>query len=170
MADRAFVLNRECDHSPSIGFGWTTRPEEVFDRPDLHKSRTALTIDGVSGLRLAFQADVSPGKWHVLLWLETGDTDRQWPQLLIQGRRQALNWQSFPPPEEPHLTAPKQFRVFQCTTTVNTAGLRIELAATAEKVRLLGISLIRQARPTRQEHQTFLRKWRQSVITEEVNH
>jgi hypothetical protein len=158
VAARAFELNLDSSYSPEVGYGWTQHPSEGFDRRELQRSRTALTIDGVSGKQLAFQADISPGKWDLMLWLETGETDQHWPRIRVNGRQQPLHWQSFQLSAEPRLSSPKQFRIFHGTTTVASAGIRIELVAAEDRVRLLGISLIRETSPKKSEHRVFLGK------------
>jgi hypothetical protein len=157
VASRAVELNPESDYSAELGYGWTQRPQQVLERRDLQRSRTPLTIDGVSGKQFEFQADIASGEWHVILWLETGERVRDWPRIIVQGRQQTLAWQPLRPSAEPRRAPPKQFRVFHSTTAVSSAGVRIKLVA-QDSVRLLGISLIRQTGPTSSEHHAFLRE------------
>jgi hypothetical protein len=145
-------------YTPARGFGWTERPERDFDRRELSRSRSELTIDGVAGERFAFRADVAPGTWHVTVWLEAEPAKSHWPKVRVQGQSQKLHWQQFQSFAEPTTTFEKTYRVFQCVASVGTDGLSLELLGGQSQVNLLGVSLIRSVESTAPEHQSFLNR------------
>ncbi len=149
LDDRSVALIPDSRYSSQVGFGWTQPPDHAFIRGDLAQSRRALTIDGVIGRRLGFQANVASGDWFVTCWLEVAGNKESWPKVVVQGQPHRLNWQQFRPPAEPRSSPQNVYRVFQCVATVGTAGLTLELLGEQDDVRLLGVSLIRRtANPT----------------------
>jgi hypothetical protein len=137
-------LDRSSAYTPQRGYGWTNLPTQEFRRAELSRSRTAMTIDGVAGPRLAFRADVAPGTWHVLLWVEAGRDSARQPRLSIQGMHRSTGWQDFLPSEEPRESPEKTFRVFQGIADVASDGLTVELVGVDADVRLLGMTFIRK--------------------------
>ena len=156
--NQAIELNLDSSYKPTVGYGWTHRPHNGFHRPELSRSRSALTIDGVAGERLGLRADVDPGTWYVTIWLEMGRTDDHWPQVNVQGQQQMLRWQRFRPHAEPSRSLQKVYRVLHCATTVGAEGLFLEITEAQEHSRLLGVSLIRQVSGSKPEHQAFLQQ------------
>jgi len=159
-ATESQVNNLELDsvYTPAEGFGWLNRPEKAFARPELNRSRTAWTIDGVEGDRFGFRADLDSGMWYLTLWLEAERTDTCWPRVVVQGQQRALHWQKFQADEEPGPLFEKAYRVFHCTTSVGPEGLSLELVGIESPVRLLGVSLIQCVCGTKPEHHKFLRR------------
>ncbi|MEX0612143.1 MAG: hypothetical protein WD229_08475, partial [Pirellulales bacterium] len=158
LESHAIELNLDSVYTREVGFGWLQRPQKAFHRGELTRSRTALTVDGVSGKRVGFRADVATGRWFLTLWLETGQTLGSWPEVIIQDQRQTVSWQEFRPPAEPSRSLQKTYRLFHCITTASSDGLSVQLIGTEDNVRLLGISLIRQVPATKPEHRTFLQQ------------
>jgi hypothetical protein len=153
---QAIDLTLDSAYTPAVGFGWTERPQRAFDRCELIRSRSALTIDGVAAERLAFRADVDPGTWYLTIWLEAGPTKNLWPRVSVQGEPHALHWQSFQSFAEPSDSIEKVYRVFHCATSVNSTGLSLELIGNGTQVNVLGISLIRCLANTKPEHRSFI--------------
>jgi hypothetical protein len=156
LEDGTIKLTHDSDYTPTIGFGWSNRPHQAFERPGLARSRTAWTIDGVAGKQFGFRADVDPGTWHVTLWLEASQTNGAWPQIAIQDEQRALHWQVFRPNDEPEDALDKVYRVFHCATSVGPEGLHFELVGGESEVRLLGISLVKRVDAAKPEHHDFL--------------
>ncbi|MGI9429767.1 MAG: hypothetical protein ACR2NM_13985, partial [Bythopirellula sp.] len=153
---RASALHSQLVYRPELGFGWTQKPTSDFLHKELSRSRSALTIDGVAGSRIAFRADVSPGEWGVTVWLDAASLAQTPLRLLTQGRTRELGWQRFTPPAEPRQTKSKTVRVFHSTTQVGSDGFSMQLIAEDREVRLLGISLVRKAEASSPEQQKFL--------------
>ncbi len=151
------LLSAKNLYTPKKGFGWTDAPPEEFTRGLLEKSRDSKTIDGVAGPRLGFRADLVPGDWWVTIWLESGLEDPNSLDLQIQGQSQSLRWQKFVARAEPQRDQPKTYRVFQGLAKVGSEGLSIQLGGD-EKVRLLGLSLIRRAAPTTAAHRQLFKR------------
>ncbi len=141
----AIRLGLESAYSPETGFGWTQAPQHEFIRRELSQSRTALTIDGVAGPRLAFRADVAAGTWHLLLWVDAAPSNTGQVRLFVQGIERETGWRAIAPEEEPHPSVEKSYRVFCGTASVGADGLSVELVGQGDDVRLLGLTLIRQA-------------------------
>lgn len=154
----AAELNLDTSYTPSQGYGWTQAPRESFARPELSRSRSPMTIDGVVGQRLGFRADVAPGVWFLTLWVDAEREGTGTPTLLIQGRQQPLGWQEFRPSDEPNHSLPRIYRVFHGKAVVRSAGISFELIGRGGDVRLLGISLIRQVKSTKPIHRQLLRQ------------
>ena len=154
----AAALNLETCYTSEVGVGWTIRPRNGFQRPELSRSRSAMTIDGVSGQQVGFRADVTSGVWFVTLWMEAGRDDASPLNLTIQGRERTLGWQRFLPPAEPTPAPPKIYRVFHGIAAVETDGLSFELIGGQDEVRFLGCSLIRQVNPTTSSHRRLVEK------------
>lgn len=144
----AAELSLDTTYNAKRGFGWTDAPREAFVRPELSRSRTAMTIDGVAGRRIGFRADIAAGDWYLTLWVDGERDGAGFPQLRIQGRERPLGWQDFRPSDEPNPARTKLYRVFHEKITVQSDGLLVELAGRGSDVRLLGLSLIRQVDPT----------------------
>jgi hypothetical protein len=153
---QTILLAVDSTYTPARGFGWTEQPQRDFDRRELSRSRSALTIDGVSGERLVFRADIDPGTWHVTVWLEAEPAKSHWPKVSVQGQPQKLHWQQFQSFADPVSTFEKAYRVFHCATSVGRDGLSLELLGDQSHVNLLGVSLIRNVRSITPEHQSFL--------------
>ena len=109
-------------YSKQTRYGWTRKPTGEFTQLGLSRSRSALTIDGVVGNRLRWQADLAPGDWHVLLWLETASDGPSTLRLQLQGQRRRLGWQKFAPPAQPTRRMPKTYRVVHALAEVGATG------------------------------------------------
>lgn len=151
----AISLNE--NFSSETGFGWTQVPGGDFTRTRLSRSRNALTIDGVSGINLGFRANVSPGKWHIAVWLEANRPGDSLGVIRLQGDVQKLGWQKFSPSAEPNSTRPKTYRVHRAVVIADSAGVTVELGGAGQEVRLLGISLVRAADERRTDTDEFHR-------------
>ena len=151
-------LNLDTSYTQKQGYGWTQAPREAFTRPELSRSRSAMTIDGVAGQRLGFRADVAPGVWFLTLWVDAEREGAGTPKLLIQGREQPLGWQTFRPSEEPNDSLPRIYRVFHGQAVVRNEGLSFDLIGGHDDIRLLGFSLIRQVHPTTPTHRQLFKQ------------
>lgn len=147
-------------YSANAGYGWTEQPTKAFQRTELSRSRTAVTIDGVSGNRLLFRADVKQGTWHVTLFLGSERAGSTPLLIKLQDRSQQLNWQDFTPAAEPKNSLPRTYRIFQGLARVEDSGLRLEVSGGEEDVRLLGISLVRQTDTIESSRREFLMQLR----------
>ena len=151
-------LNLETAYTSEKGFGWTQGPLKGFSRRELSRSRNSMKIDGVSGPRLGFQADIVPGSWSLFLWVESGLEDASSLKLSIQGRERTLGWQAFRSPEEPRHEIQETYRVYQGTAEVSSEGFSFELIGGQDEVHLLGFSLIRSIDSLTEEHRRLMKQ------------
>lgn len=145
-------------YSADNGYGWTEQPIDAFQRKELSRSRTSVTIDGVTGKRLRFRADVKRGTWYIALHLGSERAGSEPLSIKLQGRPQQLGWQSFTPAAEPKSSLPRTCRIFQGIAHVEDSGLRLQVSGGEEDVRLLGISLVRQTDVLESSRQEFLQQ------------
>jgi hypothetical protein len=154
----AIRLTVDSVYSEELAYGWLHPPLRAFARVELARSRDSLTIDGVQSRQLGFRANVSPGDWYVTLWIEAGYEDANSHQVFVQGQPQNLDWQEFLPPAEPRSAPQAIYRVAHTRATVDAHGLSVRIEGTQDDVRLLGISLVRDAGPTTSEQRAVLQQ------------
>ena len=142
------------------GFGWTEAPATSFIRPHLTRSRDAFPLDGVTGQRLAFRADVPPGVWWLTLWMEAGIEDSSTVSLVVNDAAQPLAWYAFPPPAEPRTVLQRIYRLTHRRVEVGASGLNVQLIGGADSVRVLSFSLIPYPQPTSPRHRALLERLR----------
>ncbi len=161
-AGGALRLTPSMAYDGTRGFGWMEAPATSFTRSALARSRDAFTLDGVTGGRLVFRADVPPGAWRMTLWMEAGIEDSSTAKLVLNETAQPLAWYAFPPPAEPRTVLQRIYRLTHRRVEVGADGLRMELTGGADSVRVLGFSLIPDPQPTTPRHQALLERLREA--------
>ena len=159
-AEGTIRLTPSMAYDTTRGFGWTEPPTTSFSRPDLARSRDAFTLDGVTGQRLAFRADVPPGTWWMTLWMEAGIEDSSTAALMLNDVAQTPAWYAFPPPAEPRTVLQRIYRLTHRRVEVGADGVRIEWTGGADSVRVLGFSLMPDPQPASPRHRALLERLR----------
>ncbi len=144
VAPGAILLSPDKDFTHGGNWGWHTTPSRAFDRDNLSRSRSDLTVDGVVGDRLVFAAKLKPGNWWVTFWLEAGMEDSSTVQLKLNGESRNPDWHIFAGPSEPRESLQKVFRTYHGQAEVTNDIFTIELTAGNDPIRLLGLELIHE--------------------------
>ena len=138
------------------GFGWTDGPLQPYARPELSRSRSSRTIDGVEARAIGFRADVPAGVWWLTLWIDAGTEDASTLAVTVNEAPSGLAWQSFLPPAEPRQGLQKAFRLMHRRVAVGDAGLSFRLTGGADSVRLLAFSLWPDPVPATADHKKLM--------------
>lgn len=129
------------------GYGWLGEGLTDYDRPNLLRSRDARVRDGVRSSRLAFQANVAAGVWHVLFWMEAGMQDSSTVVFRVNGQREDIAWQTFNPPAEPRHAPQPLYRAHQTQVRVADQGLTLEWTNGADDVAVMAVVIVAAATP-----------------------
>jgi len=162
VEDGALALTPDQTYNAERGFGWTTAPQKSFIFHRLAGSRNDLTIDGAQGKRLAFRADLAPGKWWITFWADAGTEDQSTMQLLLGGKTRATGWHSFTPSFEPRTSYIGLYRIFHGSVEVGNDGLEIELIGGNDPALLLGLSLIPDPIAANERQEWILQRLREA--------
>ena len=154
----AMALAPDDAYDSSRGYGWAPTPEEGFVRPNLRRSRNALTLDGVAGQQVGFRADVPPGNWWLTLLVEAGLEDVSTLEVSLGTESAAPSWQRFDPPAEGRTQLQKIYRLLHWPVDVGEDGLRFSLVGGADSVRVLGFSLFPDPTPVDSEDLRLLER------------
>ena len=151
-------------YSAESGFGWIVPPEEAFVRPDLERSRSALTIDGVRGRELCFKADLESGLWWITMWIDAGHEDSSTVTIEVNGERRKPEWQSFRPPAEGRNRPQSIYRVYHGCVEVCNEGMTCRLNGGRGHVSLLGFSMTPDAGLANMEQQNIEKRLKSAGV------
>lgn len=138
----AIALRPGEGYADARGFGWTQPPAAAFGEPAWSGVRSAALCDGVSGRDFALRADLAPGRWTALVYLDDGYRDAHRVRLQVNGRVRPHSPREFGLEEEPASPPINRHRVAAVAfETRGPTSLRFTLDA-GHGARLLAVHLL----------------------------
>ena len=163
--DGAVALAPGHAYEAGRGYGWTRAPDATFGETSWSGVRSPALSDGVSGGGFALRADLAPGRWTALVFLDDGYRDAHTVRLRVNGRDFPHNPREFGLEEE--LAAPpiNRYRIAQLAfDAVGATTIEFSLAA-PHGARLLALHLLPAPGP-----ETDVARWFRRQIDEVGRH
>lgn len=121
---------------------WLEPPTDDFElRSDWGRVRTASLLRGVSGQHFSLEADLAPGRWTVIAFLDDGFEDSHLVEISIDGRRMAHGLREFGRASEPVSPPICRYRVVQFEFDA-TGATRVGFGHPSGEARLLALKFL----------------------------
>ncbi len=124
------------------GLRWLEPPAGDFELPsNWAKIRTTSLLRGVSGRRFSLEADLVPGRWTVIAFLDDGHADSHLTEISIDGQRMESGLREFGRESEPASPPICRYRVVQFEFDA-TGATRVGFAHPSREARLLALKFL----------------------------
>jgi len=156
----AVLLTKDDLLKPGDEYGLLEPAKSEFFRKDLFRSRSNLTIDGITGKSLAFKLMLPEGDWRITVWIDGGLEDSS--TVLFEINQNTINpgWQAFKPPSEGRTDLMNVYRLYQGRFNTGTNGLELRIHSQQDSVRLLGLSINPEPVVIKERHSDLIRKFK----------